>query len=70
MAIFSKKGLFFSEKGLVFSEKIAILGQITPFTATHNTLLSPLLPPLNFLIIRIIPPMVAVVAVKNTKHLV
>lgn len=64
MAIFSKKGLFFSEKGLVFSEKIAILGQITPFTATHNTLLPPLLPPLNFLIIRIIYPKMAVVAVK------
>ena len=70
MAIFSKKGLFFSEKGLVFSEKIAILGQITHSTATYITLLPPLLPPLNFLIIRIIPPKVSVVAVKNTKHLV
>ena len=70
MAIFSKKGLFFSEKGLVSSKKIAILGQITHSTATYITLLLPLLPPLNFLIIRIIPPKVAVVAVKNTKHLV
>ena len=60
----------FSEKGLVSSKKIAILGQITHSTATYITLLPPLLPPLNFLIIRIIPPKVAVVAVKNTKHLV
>ena len=55
----------FSEKGLVSSKKIAILGQITHSTATYITLLPPLLPPLNFLIIRIIPPKVAVVAVKS-----
>ena len=48
----------------IFSKKIAILGLKTPFTATYITLLPPLLPPLNFLIIRIIPPKVAVVAVK------
>ena len=49
---------------------IAILGQKTPSTATYITLIPPLLPPLNFLIIRVISPKVAVVAVKNTKHLV
>ena len=46
------------------------MGQKTPSTATYITLLPPLLPPFNFLIIRVISPKVAVVAVKNTKHLV
>ena len=41
-----------------------------PSTATAITLLPPLLPPLNIMKIRLLPPKVAVVAVKITKHFV
>lgn len=51
-------------------QKMRDFCQKMAFTATNITLLPPLLPPFNFLIIRVISPKVAVVAVKNTKHLV
>ena len=47
-----------------------IFGSEMPSSATSATLLPPLLPPLNTMKIRLLPPKVAVVAVKITKHLV
>ena len=47
-----------------------IFGSEMPSSATSATLLSPLLPPLNTMKIRVLTPKVAVVAVKITKYIV
>ena len=50
---------------MAFLAKITTLGRKKPSTATSATLLSPLLPPLNFLALRLLTLKVAVVAVKS-----
>ena len=47
-----------------------IFGLKMPFSATSATLLPPLLPPLNYMKIRMIDAKVAVVAVKSIVYLV
>ena len=62
--------MFFRCKVTKKSRNMQIFALKIPSTATAITLLPPLLPPLNIMKIRLLPPKVAVVAVKITKHLV